>query len=190
MYDNNKLGIAAERLPREVVLEYTWQEQVLLNEDPEKDLNFGKWNGTNFNLECGGTLVFDDRGNLLSWFRKPGIEHITAAAEQVILERKHAWEQDPVQARADKYKKPTKHEIDQLADLEEGRKRRAAIKSYLSHLIRRGLVGEPQPENRFQDGSSPVAAVEVGGSVRFEATPYLRKNDFDAEEEEEWPANY
>ena len=29
------------------------------------------------NLDCGGTLVFDERGNLLSWFRKPGTEHLT-----------------------------------------------------------------------------------------------------------------
>ena len=33
-------------------------------------------------LHCGGTLVFDDRGNLLSWFRKPGSEHIAPARAQ------------------------------------------------------------------------------------------------------------
>jgi hypothetical protein len=29
LYDNTKFGAAAERLPREIVLEYTWQETVV-----------------------------------------------------------------------------------------------------------------------------------------------------------------
>jgi hypothetical protein len=33
---------------------------------------FGQWNGKTFNLVCGATLVFDRRGNLLAWSRKPG----------------------------------------------------------------------------------------------------------------------
>ena len=37
----------------------------------------GNLNGQAIALQCGGTLVFDERGNLLSWFNKPGTEHIT-----------------------------------------------------------------------------------------------------------------
>lgn len=184
LYDNNKYGAAAERLPREVVLEYAWQEQVLLKDDPEKNLSFGDWNRKIFDLDCGGTLVFDDRGNLLSWFRKPGTEHITEMDGQDIKARKTAWENDPKGA-----KKPTKQELGELADLEEGRKRKAAVKAYLSALIQRGLVGVPQPEKRFKDGVQPVLAIEDNGIVRFETTPHLRKSDFDTEEEG-WTVNY
>lgn len=174
LYDNSKFGVAAERLPREVVLEYIWQEEVPLVDDPEEDLDFGRWNGTTFKLDCGGTLVFDGRGNLLSWFRKPGTEHITQAEEQRILEKERG---------------PTKQEMGELADLEEGRRRKKALLKYLSAMIRRGLVGAPQPENRFAEGLKPVVAIDEGGVVSFETTPHLRKSDFDAEEEG-WTVNF
>jgi hypothetical protein len=74
LYDAIKYGAAAERLPREVVLEYTWQEVVPLTKTG--DLDFGAWNGKVFYMDCGGTLVFDGLGNLLSWSRKPGTEHL------------------------------------------------------------------------------------------------------------------
>ena len=189
LYDNSKYGAAAERLPREVVLEYAWQEEVLLANDPQKNLDFGRWNGKTYNLDCGGTLVFDDRGNLMSWFRKPGTEHITDDEEKDILQRLAAWQKDPKVAKEQKIKKPTKLELAKLADLETGRHRKAALLEYLAAMIRRGLVGALQAESRFNDGMSPVAAMEEGRVVRFETTPHLRKNDFDAEETE-WTANY
>ena len=68
LYTTNKYGRAASRLPREVVVEYVWQEQFKLDED-----RFGKLKGQTAELLCGGTLVLDDRGNVLSWQRKPGI---------------------------------------------------------------------------------------------------------------------
>jgi len=173
LYDNSKYGAAAERLPREIVLEYLWGEEVELVNDPEQDLSFGRWNGKTYNLDCGGTLVFDGRGNLLSWFRKPGTEHITEEEEQRILDKEN----------------PTKLEKGQLADLEEGRRRKTALKKYLAALIRRGLVGEPPKGARFSDGLQPVAAMEEGGVVRFETTPHLRKSDFDTEAEG-WTVNY
>ena len=76
-----------------------------------------------------------------------------------------------------------------LADLEAGRLRKAALLKYLAAMIRRGLVGEPQPENRFNEGLSPVVAIEAEEVLRFETTPHLRKNDFD-KEEEGWTVSY
>jgi hypothetical protein len=140
-------------------------------------------------LDCGGTLVFDERGNLLSWFRKPGTEHITEDEERDIVRRKEAWERNPDQAKQQKIKKPTKQERGELADLQAGRQRKADLKKYLAAMIRRGLVGTPQPENRFSEGLKPVVAMEEGEVVRFETTPHLRKSDFDAEEEG-WTINY
>jgi hypothetical protein len=171
LYDTNKLGAAAERLPREVVLEYAWQEVVELT--PAADLDFKSWNGKTYNLDCGGTLVFDGRGNLLSWFRKPGTEHITPEEEQEILQKT----------------KQTKLDQGMLADLEIGQNRKEALLHYLSAIIRRGLVGAAQLESRFSETSRPVTAIEHGGAVRFEMTPHLRTTDFDREEEG-WTVNY
>jgi hypothetical protein len=140
LYDNSKYGAAAERLPREIVLEYLWGEEVELVNDPEQGLSFGRWNGKTYNLDCGGTIVFDGRGNLLSWFRKPGTEHITEAAERAILERNAAWDEDPLLAKKNKVKRPTKLELGQLADLEEGRRRKATLKKYLAAYARATLI--------------------------------------------------
>lgn len=189
LYDNSKYGAAAERLPREIVLEYLWQEQVELINDPDKDLSFGRWNGKTYNLDCGGTLVFDGRGNLLSWFRKPGTEHLAEAEATFILERKLGWEEDPEQAKEKKLKKPTKLELARLADLYVGQERKTALLNYLAAMIRRGLVGEPGPENQIGEGLSPVVAVEDAGVVQFEAAPHLRKSDFD-NQEAGWRINY
>jgi len=57
-------------LRRETVLEYLWREDVRL-EGPR----FGRLNGHSTTMPCGGTLVFDEDGNVLSWLRKPGSEY-------------------------------------------------------------------------------------------------------------------
>jgi hypothetical protein len=67
LYDANKYSNQANRLPRQVILEYIWREDVVL-----KGKNFGEFEGQTTTMLCGGTLVFDDKGNILSWFRKPG----------------------------------------------------------------------------------------------------------------------
>ena len=173
LYDANKYGAAVERLPREVVLIYAWQEEVSLANNLQEGLNFGAWNGKTFNLDCGGTLVFDGRGNLLSWFHKPGTEHITSEEEKRILQKE----------------KRTKLEAAMLADLAIGRQRKKALLSYLAANIRRGLVGAAQEESRFSEGARPITAFEDGGAVRFEMEPHLRTSDFD-EEEDGWTVNY
>lgn len=67
VYDCNKLGPAIERLPRQIVIEYVWREDVKLEEE-----RFGSLRGETVHLLCGGTVVFDDCGNLLWWTTKPG----------------------------------------------------------------------------------------------------------------------
>jgi len=69
LYVTNKQGRAGSRLPREIVLEYIWSEQFRLDEDC-----FGPLKGQAAELLCGGTLVLDDRGNVLSWQHKPGLQ--------------------------------------------------------------------------------------------------------------------
>jgi hypothetical protein len=68
LYVTDKYGRARCRLPREVVLEYVWREEFQLDEE-----RFGMLRGETAELLCGGTLVLDERGNVLSWQRKPGL---------------------------------------------------------------------------------------------------------------------
>ncbi|HET9277246.1 MAG TPA: hypothetical protein VFN95_03650 [Flavitalea sp.] len=67
LYDANKYSNHAIRLPRQIILEYIWREDVVLI-----GKRFGEFEGQLTTMLCGGTLVFDDKGNILSWFRKPG----------------------------------------------------------------------------------------------------------------------
>jgi hypothetical protein len=187
LYDTIKIGAAAERLPREIVLEYAWQEVVALKKDRAADLDFKTWNGKTYNLDCGGTLVFDERGNLLSWFRKPGTEHLAETDEQDIRRRLAIYQADPTALKRSDI--PTKLELGLLKDLEVGRQRKQALLGYLSAVIRSGLVGPAQAESRFSEASSPVTAFEQGGAVRFEMTPHLRASEFE-KEEDGWTVNY
>ena len=77
LYDANKLGREGLRLPRQVILEYTWREKVVLEGN-----KFGEFKGETTTMLCGGTLVFDENGTMLSWFRKPGTEGGTGKAWQ------------------------------------------------------------------------------------------------------------
>jgi hypothetical protein len=69
LYDTKKSLPGARRLPREIVIEYLWSEDIEL-----AGRQFGPLNGKFFPLWCGGTLVFDSIGNVLSWAYKPGVQ--------------------------------------------------------------------------------------------------------------------
>jgi hypothetical protein len=69
LYETAKMMNDGRRLPREIVLEYIWQEDVKLD-GPQ----FGRLNGEIAAMLCGGTLVFDETGTLVSWFWKPGTQ--------------------------------------------------------------------------------------------------------------------
>ena len=62
-----KLTVAARRLPRQVLLQYIWREDVLLEGE-----RFGRFEGQMTSMLCGGTLALDIDGNCLAWARKPG----------------------------------------------------------------------------------------------------------------------
>jgi hypothetical protein len=79
IFTAQKLTTDARRLPKQVLLQYLWREDVPL-EGPE----FGRFSGQVASLPCGGTLGLDQNGNVLAWSRKPGIlfEGAGEAAEQ------------------------------------------------------------------------------------------------------------
>ncbi|OCP19927.1 MULTISPECIES: hypothetical protein [unclassified Ensifer] len=64
-----KLTADARRQPRQVLLQYTWREDVVLEGG-----RFGQFAGETTSMLCGGTLALDIDGNLLSWMRKPGTQ--------------------------------------------------------------------------------------------------------------------
>jgi len=67
LYDAKKMGRQGRRLPRQIILEYIWREEFEL-----KGKQFGEYNSSKTTMLCGGTLVFDENGTVLSWYRKPG----------------------------------------------------------------------------------------------------------------------
>jgi hypothetical protein len=69
LYDAKKFARQARRLPRQIILEYLWPEEVILEGE-----QFGEYEGERMTMLCGGTLVFDEHGNVLSWFRKSGTQ--------------------------------------------------------------------------------------------------------------------
>jgi len=180
LYDNAKLGVAAERLPREIVLEYLWEEEVALSDDPSKGLAFGDYAGKTMALQCGGTLVFDERGNLLSWFRKPGTEHLASDRAEELRGRRELIAADPAEATKKKIKL-TKQEAAELADFEEGERRVTALLAYTASAIKRGLVGDAQGGKPLTAGMKPIAAVEDGGVLRLQVAPHLHDSNFDTE---------
>jgi hypothetical protein len=62
-----KLTVAARRLPRQILLQYIWREDV-----PLEGARFGRFEGEMTSMLCGGTLALDVDGNVLAWARKPG----------------------------------------------------------------------------------------------------------------------
>jgi hypothetical protein len=69
LYDTDKEVSAGSKLPKEIILEYIWREDLCL-----KGKRFGRYEGELVQLLCGGTIVFDERGNVLYFVHKPGIE--------------------------------------------------------------------------------------------------------------------
>jgi hypothetical protein len=62
-----KLTVVGRRQPRQVLLQYVWREDVLL-----EGARFGRFEGATTSMLCGGTLALDIDGNKLAWARKPG----------------------------------------------------------------------------------------------------------------------
>lgn len=67
LYYTNKTAGPNRKLPREIVVEYVWKESFIL-----EGTDFGKLENRRIPLLCGGTLVFDELGNILYRCRKVG----------------------------------------------------------------------------------------------------------------------
>jgi len=76
VYTAEKVGRANFRLPRDVIVQYLWAEDV-----PLEASKFGPLKGMVVPLLCGGTLVFDENSNFRYWVDKPGTEMEYKCAE-------------------------------------------------------------------------------------------------------------
>jgi hypothetical protein len=139
LYTAEKLGRQALRQPSQVVVQYVWREDVLL-----EGAQFGSFDGRMTSMLCGGTLVLDQNGTLLSWTRKPGSRSAgnSAAAEAEAAEglrrRETLLEAVAIQLRAG----------------------RIGIATGGAQ----GLLGR---------AVSPLTSRDVGGSLRFELSPHM-----------------
>jgi hypothetical protein len=145
LYQTDKTLPGGGKLPREIVLQYVWREDLQL-----KGNDFGPLEGKLVALLCGGTLVFDGRGNVLSWIRKPG----TGRQEPDGRRRRDHCDEEQ----------------------QRGLQRRTELLKYISSRIARGYVGlydDGRPEEI--EALSPVVAEPRGdGTLRLEVTPHLR----------------
>jgi hypothetical protein len=67
LYDARKRGRQGLPASRQIVLEYVWREEVVL-----EGARFAQYSGRQTTMLCGGTLVFNEDGNVVSWMMKPG----------------------------------------------------------------------------------------------------------------------
>lgn len=148
LYEARKRGRQNLMMSRQIVLQYVWREEVELS-----GAQFGKYDGKTTWMLCGGTLVFDDNGTVLSWMMKPGSEAYGRPTGRG--KRTERW----------------------AAAVEEGTARRAAFLQHLADQIADGEVGVAiETAKGFMASSVPLVIAdedEEGNRVRFRLAPHL-----------------
>jgi hypothetical protein len=145
LYQTDKTIMGVGKLHREIVLQYVWQEDVEL-----KGAQYGAMEGELVPLLCGGTLVFDDRGNARSWLHKPG-----ASAQRVSGGRRRSYCQQ---------------------EQDKGKAREKQLLAYLAGRIGGGYLGLYEAGRPDEIEARPPVVAERGsdGRLRLEVTPHLR----------------
>ena len=164
LYDAQKCTRQGNRLPRQIILEYIWREEVSLD-----GTQYGKFNGQSTTMLCGGTLAFDDTGTLLSWMRKPGtVGRTLPSGKRADSNLGRAWE----------------------AEVTAGVARRDELLRAIARQIAAGRVGLGGDGDHGLLGSrlAPLTAEFDGALVRFQLSPHLNlsEGDEDDEGERQW----
>lgn len=147
LYDALKCGRQRARLPRQIILEYVWREDVLL-----QGKRFGKFDGNWTSMPCGGTLVFNDNGNVLAWAMKPGsLEYGGKRVRGGMVAQ--SW----------------------ASAVAEGTARRKELLDNLAAQIAAGRVGTMVGSAKGLLGAAvpPLIAEENEDQVRFRLSPHL-----------------
>jgi hypothetical protein len=126
---------------------------------------FGKFDGQSTTLLCGGTLVFDETGTLLSWMRKPG------TVGRTLRQGKHS---DTILGRA----------WDE--EVRAGVKRRDDLLTSIARQVAAGRVGVVTGSEKGLLGTRlpPITAVSDQGVVNFQLSPHLNLSEDDHDEDE------
>jgi hypothetical protein len=153
-----KLTVGANRLPRQVLLQYLWREDVSL-----EGKRFGRFEGEVTSMLCGGTLALDIDGNRLAWERKPGTMPLIKGP------RKRQAEEDEIEAG--KVRRETF--LNALAArIAAGR---------IGDSIAGGAAG------LLQKSIAPMTSYTVDGTVRFGLSPHIGIHSDEDEEMGERP---
>ncbi|WP_142783821.1 gluzincin family metallopeptidase [Changchengzhania lutea] len=143
LYDSNKFSRSGLKLPRQIILEYIWKEEHILNH-----WRYEEFNNEKIEILCGGTLVFDQNGTVISWFRKPGttLEH--------------------------EIEKPKKNQIEEF---EDGKLRKKELLSALSKRIQRGAIGMSLGGEigLLESHISSLQVTRANGTLKFGIAPHI-----------------
>jgi hypothetical protein len=160
LYDAKKRGRQNLALPRQIVVQYVWREEVLLDSE-----RFGEYSGLHTTMLCGGTLVFDENGIALAWAMKPGSLPYGGKRDRG-GKLKQMWE-DAVTT---------------------GAARRQDLLDGIARQIALGRVGSIVGTEKGLMGSNiPPMTAEVNGDsrVRFQISPHMNlSQDSDRAQEE------
>ncbi len=151
LYDARKRSRQNLPLPRQIVLQYAWREEVRLDGG-----RFGEYDGRQTTMLCGGTLVFDEAGTVLSWMRKPGSQ--------------------PYGGRRSRSGQVAD---DWAAAVAEGEARRTELLDYLATRIQARHVGPVigSPAGLLGGLVRPMTVDDDGGMLRFRLTPHMHLSE-------------
>lgn len=147
LYETFKFNSANEPLGTQYVLQYLWRQDVQLIGS-----RFAQFEAKRTVMLCGGTLVFDQVGNILSWSAKPGSE--------------------PYSSRSGSTGRKAKFWKFALAC---GKARRKALLDDLARQIADGQVGKliQSPLGMLgKDIPSLLAKTMPDGSIQFQRSPH------------------
>ena len=151
LYDAKKRGRQNLSLPRQIVLQYAWREEIRLD-----GARFGKFDGRITTMLCGGTLVFNENNNVLSWMMKPGSQAYGGKRSRT-GKTAEAWTQA----------------------VAEGEARRAALLDQVAAQIAAGRIGSllGSPNGLMASRLPPVMAEGDDDLVRFQVSPHLHLSE-------------
>jgi hypothetical protein len=156
LYDASKCDRERARLPRQIILEYVWREDVLL-----EGKRFGRFDGRWTFMLCGGTIVFNDNGNVLAWAMKPGslLYGGRRVRRGIVAER---W----------------------VSAIAEGTARRKELLDNLAGQIAAGRVGAVIGSDKGLLGVAvpPLIAEGEDDQVRFRLSPHLHLSHDDEDD--------
>jgi hypothetical protein len=151
LYAARKRGRQNQPLPRQIVLEYAWREELLLDGP-----RFGPLAGRQTTMLCGGTIVFNEDGNVVSWMMKPGSLPYGG-------KRNRTGEVAARWANA----------------VAEGATRRDALLDTIAAQVAAGGIGTAAGFAKGLMGPMvpPITAEEDGEMVRFRLSPHLHLSE-------------